>query len=270
MELKTQALDRLLEALSPTLAQELDRVVQETREGLEREFQVRLRDAQLSAEKLAEDAIQRSAADARAAEEQAEALLQRSVADARESTERRVTEELEQRFRRMLEETTHRLQTEFAAERKQFEEQLHQWRVFADAQRQFAEASTQSDMLSRFLKLAAPFAAALALYVSRADGLALWKSRGDLTFPQIISEGSTDPESYFRTILVRGKVVAAVCAAPPCRMEIIDFLVSSVERAVEVFGLKLNTPTPKPVITGGTDRAYDQKAPAEARRPNVQ
>ena len=53
MELKTQALDRVLEALSPALAAELDRLVQETRdlarqetqEAMEQEFQFRIQSA---------------------------------------------------------------------------------------------------------------------------------------------------------------------------------------------------------------------------------
>src|SRR6185369_9161072 len=45
MEVKTQDLERVLEALSPTLAAELNRVVVETRETLEREFQISLQTA---------------------------------------------------------------------------------------------------------------------------------------------------------------------------------------------------------------------------------
>src|SRR5206468_11619925 len=52
------------------------------------------------------------------------------------------------------------------------------------------------------------------VYVIKADGLALWKSRGDGAFPEIISQQTTDPESYFRAITVRGKTVAAVSAMP--------------------------------------------------------
>lgn len=252
MELKTQALDRVLEALSPTLAKEFERVVKETRDELEQEFQKRLqgavREAQISLQK------------------EAEAQLQRSVTEARESTGKQVSEELEQRFRKTLDENTKQLQSEWSAERKRLEEQLGKWRVFADAQRQFADASTQAEILARFMKLAEPFAAGLAVYVTKSDGLALWKSRGEAAFPEIISEGTTDPESYFRTISMRGKTVAAVCATPPCRTEIVDFLVSSVERGIEVFGLKLKTPVPKPAAGSGPDSADDQKSHAEARR----
>jgi len=252
MELKTQALDRVLEALSPALAKELERLVQETRDELEQEFQQRLQDVVREAQA--------------AAHREADAELQRRIAETREATRKQVIEEVEERFKTTLEENTNKIQTETAAERRALEEELAKWRVFVQAQRQFADASTQAEILARFLKLAEPFAAGLAVYVTKADGLALWKSRGNGVFPEIISEGSTDPESYFRTVVVRGKVVAAVCASPPCKMEIVDFLVSSVERVIEIFGLRLKTPLPNPVTLPRSDGADDEKSHADARR----
>jgi len=50
MELKTHELERVLEALSPTLAAELDRIVTETRQALEQDFQKRLQAAVREAE----------------------------------------------------------------------------------------------------------------------------------------------------------------------------------------------------------------------------
>src|SRR5439155_26824683 len=87
------------------------------------------------------------------------------------------------------------------------------------------------------------------LYVAKADGLALWKHRGNGAFPEIISQQTTDPESYFRPVVVRDKAVAAVCAVPPFKPEALDFLAASLERAIEVFGLKLRAPVPKPTAT---------------------
>jgi hypothetical protein len=271
MELKTQALDRALEALSPALAAELDRVVDETRQALEQEFQKRLQSAVRDAE-----AATRSAA---------EAQLARAVADAREATQKQVTEELEKQFSSKLADTTAQLTSEASAERARLQEQLDQWRVFAEAQRQLAEASSQPEILARFLKLARPFAKALGVYVTKKDGLALWKNRGEGAFPEIISQETTDPESYFRTITVRDKTVAAVCAVPPFRSEALDFLSSSLERAIEVFGLRLRAPVPKPLVRSDTKVAAappvatgepppapaaaepeDQKAHADARR----
>src|SRR4029077_12977831 len=104
-----------------------------------------------------------------------------------------------------------------------------QWRVFAEAQRQLAEASSQAEILSRFLRLAEPFADGIAVYLAKADGLALWKGRGR-AFPEIISKETTDPESFFKAITVRNKTVAAICAAPPFKGETLDFLATSLER----------------------------------------
>jgi len=252
MELKTQALDRVLEALSPALARELERVVQETRDELEHQFQQRL----LGAVREAQAAVHK----------EAEGELQRRVAETREATRKQLIEELEERFKRILEENTNKIQKETAAERRVLEVELAKWRVLMQAQRQFADAATQAEVLTRFLNLAEPFAAGLAVFIAKGDGLAIWKNRGNGAFPEIISEENTDPESYFRTIVVRGRVVAAVCALPPCKMESIDFLVSSVERAIEVFGLRLHAPPPKPVSPSKRDGGDDEKSHAEARR----
>ena len=45
MELRTQAVDRMLEAVAPAFAAELDRVLQESRQQMEAEFQTRLQSA---------------------------------------------------------------------------------------------------------------------------------------------------------------------------------------------------------------------------------
>jgi hypothetical protein len=257
MELKTKALDRLLEALSPALSAELDRVVRENTEALEEDFKKRL-----------ETAVRDAEASTR---EQAVGDLNRAVAEATESTRKQVTEELERKFAENLAETTTQLQTE-AAERVLLQEQLVQWKTFADTPRQFAESSSQPEMLARFLHLAQPFAKGLAVYVAKSDGLALWKSRGKAAFPEIISQETTDPESYFRTIVVRGKTVAAVSAVPPFKPEALDFFGGSLERAIEIFGFKLKSPVPKTAMSEKTIAvpvelsADDQKVHAEARR----
>ena len=247
MELKTQALDRLLEALGPVLSVEIDRVVSETRGALEQEFQQRLEAAVRDAEDAARNA--------------AGVQLQRAIAETRDATRQQVSEELETRFRQTLEDSANQLKSDFAAEQARLKEQINQWRIFAEIQRQLGEASSQPEMLARFLRLAEPFAGGLALYVTKADGLALWKARGNTIFPEIISEETRDPESYFRTISVRGKTVAAVCAAPPFKAEALEFLGSSMERAIEVFGLKLRAPAPKPVVASETTVAVSP-APA--------
>src|SRR2546430_7856277 len=80
MELKTQALDRVLEALSPALAAELDRVVAETRQTLEQEFQKRLQTAVREAETNTKAA--------------ADLQMTQAVASAKEATKKQITAEL--------------------------------------------------------------------------------------------------------------------------------------------------------------------------------
>src|SRR5262249_13046389 len=223
--------------LSPVLSQEFDRVIQETTERLEQEFQQRLQHAVSDAE---------TAAQARAATEREQALV-----EARDAGQQQA-EKLEQQFQQSLSEATDKLKSEAAAERQQLQAQVDQWRLFADTQRQLAEASSQPEILSRFLNLAESFTGGLAVYVAKADGLALWKSRGQTAFPGIISKETTDPEAYFKIIDVRGKAVGAVCAAPPFKREVLDFLTGSLERAVEMFGLKLRSPLLKPVVSERT------------------
>ena len=85
----------------------------------------------------------------------------------------------------------------------------------ADAQRQMAESRSQSEILSHFLDGAEVFAPNLAVYVTKADGLALWKTRGTTAFPELVSKETIDPEAYFKPIVVRERTVAAVCARQP-------------------------------------------------------
>lgn len=261
MAVRTQALDRVLEALSPALAAELDRVVTETRDALEKEFQKRLQTAVKDAETATQNAAQLQ--------------LQQAVVETRDAVQKQVTEQLEQQFKKTLETatnqlkktleaTTTQLKSEFSSERTRLQEQLDQWRIFAETQKQLADASSQAEILARFLKLAESFAPNLAVYVTKADGLALWKSRGKTIFPEIISEETTDPEFYFKAINVRGKIVAAVYGAPPHKAEALDFLTASMARAIEVFGLKLRTPVPKPVVASETTVAVAASAPSAA------
>jgi len=254
MELKTQALDRVLEALSPALAAELDRVVGETREALEQEFQKRLQSAVREAESASRQA--------------AEAEQEQAVREARETTKNQVTEELNEQFKKTLEQATSALKSEASTELARVQEQLDQFRIFADAQKLLGEVTSQPEILARFLKMTEPFAPALAVYVAKTDGLALWKTRGKAAFPEIISQQTTDPEFYFKVVTVRGKKVAAACAAQPYKAEALDFLVLTMERAIEVFGLRLRAPMLKPeVAPKPTPVLPPAKAPAPIAQP---
>jgi len=232
MDVKIQALDRVLEALSPVLGSELDRVVRETREAVEQEFKARL-----------DEMVQ----EANAATSLAQAQAERAVEEAKEETRRQVTTELEQQFSEKLEARTNELKNESAEDRAKLQHQLEQWRIFAETERQLAEAVSQPELLARFLHLAESFAEGVAVYITRPDGLVLWKSTGKGAFPDIVSKDTSDPEFYFRTISVRGKTVGGVCAVPSYKADALDFLAGSLERAIEVFGLKLGAPLRAPI-----------------------
>ncbi len=261
MELKTHGLERVLEALSPALARELDRIVSDTRQALEEDFQNRL-----------ESAVREAEQDRKAL---AEAQLVHAIADAKESMRKQVSQDLEERFNAKLADTVSQVKREASDERTRFQgrlaelqEQLEEWRTFAESQRQLVEASSQAEILTRFLQLGQPFAAGLALYVAKRDGLALWKSRGEGAFPEIISEKTTDPEFYFRTISVRGKPVAAVYAVPLFRSEVLDFLTSSLQHAIDFFALKLKAPVPNSaVMSRDHDAAVSAGAPTRNAEP---
>ena len=249
MDVKTHALDRVFEALAPALGAELDRVAQEARDSVTQECDSRIQSAVREAEA--------------AANETARAEIERAIQQAKDDARREITAELEQQFQQRLEGATAELKSEAAAERARLEEAMAQlknewseelnkveddrqrWRTLAEAQRQLGEATSQPEMLARFLALGQPFAEGIAVYVTKADGLALWQSKGKGDFPKILSHDSRDQESFFRTISVRGKTVGAICAAAPFQTDALEFLAGSLEHAVEAFGLKLRTPATK-------------------------
>jgi len=243
-EVRAGSVDRLLEALSPALAAELDRVADETRQGLEAEFESRLQ----TSIRHAEEAVRIEA------ESDRQLAVERAVAETRETVRNQVTNELQDQFERRLQETrdnlrlqiTGELQTEFDgrlleanAERDGLRREIAECRVLADTTRQLTEATSQAEILVRWVNLVEPFVGAIAVYVAKTDGLALWKTRGNGVFQQIISQQTTDPESYFKPLVVRGKIVAAVCALPPYRTEVLDSLITPLEHAIELFGFRL-------------------------------
>jgi hypothetical protein len=254
-EQQNDAAGRLLKALSPALADELGKILEDQRASLQAEFDERLQTAVRDAEAALKQEM----------ENQRVQAVETAVAEATQTTRTQITEELQDRFNNVLEETTRAIavthqaeilgvQSEFAAardgwqaERDQLSVQLDHWKAFADMQNQLANARSQSEILVRWLKFAEPFGSSVAVYTAKADGLAFWKSRGAAAFPDIISPQTTDPDSYFKTVNVRGKTVAAVCAIPPFQADALDYLVSVMERSVELFALKLRIPAP-PVV----------------------
>ena len=219
------------------LTAELTRILDATRTQLEDEFRKRLEAAVRDAE----------SASSQAAEHEREQAL----ADAR----LQITAELQGQFDQTLQQNTTRLQAQFdeqmSASTKQWEQEkarlqaeIDLWRTYDDAQRQMAESHTQAEILGHFLDRAEPFAPNLAIYVAKPDGLALWKTRGRVAFPNIVSKNTIDPDAYFKTIVVRERIVAAVCARHPLKPESLDFLSGVLSRAIEAFGLRLQTQAP--------------------------
>ena len=243
MELRTQAIDRLLEALSPALTAELDRILEEFRQKLEAEFQEKLqtaiRDNELATLHLAEVRLEESVAQAREAmriqlTEGFTEQLSFAVQQTREEMSARSDETMKAAF------------ANWATERASLQEQLSRWHAVAEAQRQLSLCTSQPEIISKLLKLSEPFADSFAFYVSKPDGLQLWKSRGSHAFPAVISPDIIDPDLYFKPAVVRGKMIAAICAARPCLVESLDFLMSCFERAIESFGLRLQSRGPRP------------------------
>jgi hypothetical protein len=226
-------LDRILQAISPALTAEVEQIVNETRQALQIQFAERLQLAQAERD----DAVVRS--------------IEATREIVRSEVTREVTEVLQTEFdarSNAREEQFKRIESEWSVEKHRLEQQIETLQVLVDGQRQLSEASSQPEMLVRWLRLAEGFARSVAVYTTKGDGLALWQSRGGASFPEIISAQITDPESYFRPIVIREKTVAALSALPPYQVVPLDFLASSMERAIVVFGMKLRAPLAKPAV----------------------
>ena len=252
MELRAQAVDRLLEALSPSLTAELERLLEESRQQFEEAFQSRLetalRDSELATLHLAEVRLEESVMEARETmriqlTEGFAEQLQIAMQQVRDEMSAKSDEEMKSAF------------ANWAVERASLQEQLSRWHANAEAQRQLSQCTSQSEIVTLLFKLSEPFAESLAFYVAKPDGLALWKSRGKKAFPALISRDTIDPDFYFKPAVVRNKTVAAVCALRPCNTESLDFLMSCFERAVEAFGMKLQTRGPRPPVAFKTAAA---------------
>jgi hypothetical protein len=238
----TSDLDKMLESLAPALSAELDRILERTRRQMEEEFRKRM-----------EVAI----ADA---EDAAKSLAEMETEKALSSARTQLSSELRNQFDQTLNQTTAKLQAEFeqrllaareewTAEKVRLEEELNRWRSYAEAQRQMREGGSQVAILTHFLDQAGAFSPNLAVYVVKADGLALWKTRGGGSFPPVVSQNTSDPEAYFKAVVVRDKTVAAVCARQPFHPESLDFLTGCLAHAIEAFGIRLQNRTPKAVAS---------------------
>jgi chromosome segregation ATPase len=199
------------------LSAELDRILEETRRQLTEEFRRRA-----EAQRERDQASSREAVEAELREE-FERTLQRTVSKLQEQSEQRMLD----------------ARQEWDEEKDRLRDQMNLWRTYADAQREMSESRSQAEILTHFLRHAESFAPNIAVYVAKADGLALWKTRGNGPFPAVLSQDTSDPENYFKSIIVREKTVAAVCARPPFSTDPLHFLAGCLERAIETFGARL-------------------------------
>jgi hypothetical protein len=232
MELPTEEAKRVVDSASPDGSSEIARIFENAQRQVEEQFRKRMEDAIRAVENSAIDA---------AREERDQAVL-------RARTE--VTSELQAQFDQTLLRTTTQLQSEFEEklrvareqwdeEKDRIREQMNLWRTYAEVQRLMIESNSQAEILSHFLQSSEAFAPNLAIYVVKADGLALWKTRGTGPFPEWTSRDTSDPEVFFRPIAVRERTVAAISARQPFSAAPLEFLSGCLERAVEAFGMRL-------------------------------
>jgi hypothetical protein len=240
MELHTDGNPETIDEAGSDLSVAISKILENARAQMEEEFRKQLESAVRDAESTSKVA--------------AGTEMQQALADA----QAQLSTELRAQFDQTLQENTARMQAEFEqqlsaatkeweAEKGRLQEQIDMWRGCADAQRQMGESQTQVEILGHFLDRAEPFATNLAVYVAKADGLALWKTRGSASFPQVVSKDKIDAGAYFKTIVVRDKIVAAVFARQPLKPEALDSLSGALARAIEAFGMKLQTRTPAAV-----------------------
>lgn len=234
MGLDTTDTEKAAESQDAELSAELSKILDNARRHLEDEFRKRL-----------ELAVQEAG---RAAVKSAESEREQALIAARIQ----ITAELRGQFEQTLQQTTSRMEAEFEermrttgteweAEKARLHEEMSVMRAYAEAQRQMGESRSQSEILGHFLDHAETFAPNLAVYLVKSDGLALWKTRGTMTFPDVVSKDTIDPEAYFKPIVVRERTIAAVCARQPVRSESLDFLSGALSRAIESFGVRLQS-----------------------------
>jgi hypothetical protein len=263
---RTQAVERLIAALAPAISAEVERTLEEAQQKLELEYETRLRSAILTAETEArrsiEHDIQRAAHDAgetarREVMIALEAQIRRQIEEARKEARERAQADMEAINRRTDSASTAEIES-LVKERDRLASQLAEWRLLAGAEVRLTEADSQMEMLVRFLKLASGFGESIAVYIAKADGLALWKSRGEGVYPPTISQETAATDMYFRPIIARGKPVAAIAAAPVFRRDALDFLTTCLERSIALLGLKLQNPAAVPAPPAKAIEAHEE------------
>jgi len=234
MELHTEDAKNPADTENSGLSSEIGRILETAKAQLEEEFRKRLeaavQDAKSAATGLADSEREQAVSQART-EVTAELRAQFDQALLRKITQ--LQSEFEEKMRTAREQSDE--------EKDRIQEQVNLWRAYAEVQPRMLESNSQAEILTHFLQCAEAFSPNLAIYVARADGLALWKTRGDGPFPQLISQDTSDPDAFFRTLAVRERTVAAICAMQPYSEAPLVFLSGCLERAIEVFGMRLQS-----------------------------
>jgi len=249
------AVDRLLKSLAAPLANELKNILEEARTSLEAEIQQR---------------IQKAVSDAAAsAQSSATQQIEVAVAEAQEAVRKEVTEELSARAEGELQAATSRMKEEarVAAERWASEKytltiEAQRWKQFGEFHSQILEVTNQGEALTGFLRAVEGFAEACAVYVSKPEGLTLWRSRGDaVKFPAAITAETANPQYYFAPVVLRAKTVAAIVAAPDFDRPVLDRLVAVLARGIEGIASQIKaTRAAAPQAQAGSSRAAARSA----------
>ena len=229
--------DRLLNALSPALSAELERMLEEFRGSLDAEANVRLKKALLDKE-----------AEFRARAEEEERRVREETS---EQVRAEVATELEARFKAdlaaelevlkgRLKQGAQEAKERWKQERLELIAEAERWRLLAEFHRRVGDATSQVEILRRFVVAAERLSEGVALYLNKPDGLALWNTQGEAAaFPELISEDTIDPEWYFAPIVVQSRTVAAVCATGVKDRDSLVVIVDALKRAIENFGLRI-------------------------------
>ena len=236
------SVDRLLRAVSPVLSLELGRVLEEQRKKLLAEANVRLRKALL--DKEAELKALSHADQSRVRVETAGRVREEVTRELEVRFEKRLSTEL-RALKDRLGEDGRRAEMSWQQERAGLGEEAQHWRVLAEFYQRAGAATSQVEILRRFLKAAGHFAGGVALYLNKPDGLARWGMEGDQSaFPELVSDGTKDPEWYWVPITVRSRKLVVVGATGVRHREALDTLVSAFRRAIENLGLRVGTVVP--------------------------
>jgi len=232
-------LDRLIGALSPGLSVELGKLLAEQRQRMEAETTIRIRKALLDRE--TELRAESRTEQEKVREQTGERVRQEVTRQLEDQFEKKLSAEL-RALKERLDEVSAQSAAIWEEERSGLGAEVERWRVLADFYRRTGTSISQADILKRFLKAGTHFAGGIALYLNRSEGLSRWGAEGDLqAFPELVSEGTKDPEWFWVPIVVRSRMIVAVAARDVVSPEALEALTGGLKRAIENLGLRLGS-----------------------------